>query len=72
MKIIVVLLIVLSLILTIVYIIPKFKEKKTTTHTAQIKTNQLRTPEEEQAGFTLPEGFVIERNTQDLFGGSLL
>lgn len=60
MKFIVFLFIGLAIILTIVYFVPQPKEKKATVDSIQISASKVRTPEEEQAGFTLPEGFVIE------------
>lgn len=37
------------------YIVPKLADKKAHTY-----SEQIRTPEEELAGFTVPDGFVVE------------
>lgn len=55
MKFVVVLLFVIAISITAFYFIPKSEEKETTSH-----SDQLRTPEEELAGFKLADGFVVE------------
>ncbi len=60
MKLVVVLAIALSIILVVIFVVPRFTGNKTNNYPNDLNPNQLRTPEAEQAGFTVPEGFVIE------------
>ncbi len=55
MKFIVFFIIFISIGLMSFYIVPKLAEKKAHTY-----SEQIRTPEEELAGFTVPDGFVVE------------